>query len=220
MFPPEAEPSRHTRVKICGLTNEADARAAIESGADAIGFNFFRGSKRYIDLDVAAEWIDDLPVNIIKVAVLVDPALEEVTRIAALPFFASVQLHGSETPAFCRALFDAGIRFSKALPVTRGGVLESPAEYLTAAIVLDSAADGVFGGSGRAFPWRIARDFAAAYPGVQVMLAGGLTPENVAQAVEIARPFAVDVTSGVESRPGYKDHSRLQDFVAAIRAID
>ncbi len=220
MFAPEVEPSRHPRVKICGLTNEGDARAAVEYGADALGFNLFRGSKRYVDLDAAAKWIGDLPPDVLKVAVLVDPSLAEVMRIAALPFFTSVQLHGSETPAFCHSLFDAGIRFAKALPVTREGVRGNPAEYATPAIVLDSAVGGVFGGSGRAFPWQIAGDFVAAHLSVQVILAGGLTPENVAQAVEIARPFAVDVTSGVESRPGCKDHRRLQDFVAAVRAID
>lgn len=217
MFAPDLGPSCRTRVKICGLTNESDARAAIEFGADALGFNFFRGSKRYIELDAACAWISELPAGVMKVAVLVDPTREEVLRTAAHPFFSSVQLHGSETPEFCRELAEAGIVFAKALAVAQGEPLEDPARYATDAIVLDSASGGVFGGRGRPFPWQIARDFAQAHPNVQVILAGGLTPGNVAQAVEIAQPFAVDVTSGVESVPGRKDHRLLRAFIDTAR---
>jgi len=115
-------------------------------------------------------------------------------------------------------LKDEGIRFEKALPVTGPDSLAKVPDFFTPTILLDSGGAGEFGGSGRTFPWDIARDFVQAHPHVRVILAGGLTPENVAEAVAMVRPFGVDVTSGVESAPGRKDHSRLRDFIAAARA--
>jgi phosphoribosylanthranilate isomerase len=205
------------RVKICGVTTPEDAVAAIEFGADALGFNFFPGSKRYIPIGESRDWIGALPGRIGKVAVLVDPDWDDAISAAALPGITALQLHGRETPDFCRRLAEEGIPFVKALPVTNASsVAELPA-FCTRTIVLDSAGAGQFGGSGKVFSWGIARDFVKANPKLHVNLAGGLTPENVAEAVGLVRPFGVDVTSGVESSAGIKDHGRLRAFIAAAR---
>jgi len=206
------------RVKICGLTTLQDAAAAIDFGADALGFNFFPGSKRYLRMEAAGEWIGALPGNVEKVAILVNPSWEEAKAAAAAGGITALQLHGAETPEFCRQLMDNGIRFEKALPVTGPDSLANMPDFFTPTVLLDSGGAGEFGGSGRTFPWEIARDFVLSHPNLRVILAGGLTPENVAEAVAMVRPFGVDVTSGVESSPGLKDHARLRNFIAAARA--
>jgi phosphoribosylanthranilate isomerase len=206
------------RVKICGLTTPQDAAAAVEFGADALGFNFYPGSKRYLRMDAAGEWIAALPRNVEKVAILVNPSWDEATAVAAMAGITALQLHGAETPEFCRRLMEERIRFEKAIPVTGPDSLADVPDFLTPNVLLDSGGTGEFGGSGRTFPWEIARDFVLAHPQLSVILAGGLTPENVAVAVAMVRPFGVDVTSAVESSPGKKDHGRLRDFIAAARA--
>lgn len=205
------------RIKICGLTTPEDALAAIDFGADALGFNFFAGSKRYLRLELGRDWISALPETVLKLAILVNPSLEEARRAAAIPGIGSLQLHGTETAEFCRRLMEEGIQFEKALPVEFEPLAEMP-NYFTETVLLDSAIGGEFGGSGHIFPWEIARDFVRANPNLRIVLAGGLTPENVAEAVRTVRPFGVDVTSGVESAPGRKDYGRLRAFIAAARA--
>ena len=206
------------RVKICGLTTPQDAAAAIEFGADALGFNFYPGSKRYLRIEAAAAWIAALPDDAEKVAILVNPSWARATEVAATAGITALQLHGAEEPEFCRRLMEERIRFEKALPVTGPDSLAKLPDFFTPTVLLDSGGAGEFGGSGRTFPWEIARDFVLAHPELRVILAGGLTPENVAQAVAMVRPFGVDVTGGVESALGRKDHSRLRDFIAAARA--
>jgi phosphoribosylanthranilate isomerase len=206
------------RIKICGLTTSQDAAAAIEFGADALGFNLYPGSKRYLPMETVREWIADLSGNAEKVAILVNPSWDEARAAAAIEGITTLQLHGAETPEFCRRLKKEGVRFEKALPVTGPNSLANVPDFFTPIVLLDSGGAGQFGGSGRAFPWEIARDFVLAHSDLRVILAGGLTPENVAEAVAMVRPFGVDVTSGVEYAPGRKDHSRLRDFIAAARA--
>jgi phosphoribosylanthranilate isomerase len=201
-------------VKICGITNISDARAAIDGGADALGFNFFPGSKRYLPMTEAG-WIAELPNEVVKVAVLVNPSWDEANAVAALPFIDALQLHGSESPEFCRRLAEQGIQFAKAIPMMEGHVPSDPPSFSTRTMILDSSTAGEFGGSGRTFPWELARKFVGENPDLRVILAGGLTPENVASAVEIVRPFGVDVTTGVESSAGRKDHGLLRSFIAA-----
>lgn len=217
MFRDADSASAIPRVKICGITNRADANAAIECGADSLGFNLFPGSKRFVDLHRAGSWISELPPVVGRTAVVVDPQFEYALSVAQLGVFGSLQLHGSEPPEFCRRLAEAQVQFSKAIAVTdRASVVHLPS-FSTETLVLDSHVRGSFGGSGRTFPWEIAREFGAAHPNVRVILAGGLTPENVAEAVRIVRPFGVDVTSGVEAEYGRKDHGRLRAFVDAAR---
>jgi phosphoribosylanthranilate isomerase len=204
-------------VKICGITNEKDALAAVESGADALGFNLFPGSKRCIDIEVEAAWISKLPADVSKIAVMVDPSFEDAIRVGRLPFINALQLHGNESPELCRRLANEGVKFAKALPVKDEKSFAAVPSFITTTLVLDSASSGQFGGSGKTFPWRFARQFIAANPSMKVILAGGLTPVNVGQAVREVRPFGVDVTSGVEARPGQKDRRLLQEFIQAAR---
>src|SRR2546423_1203816 len=203
------------RVKICGLTTPQDASAAIEFGADALGFNFFPGSKRYVGSET--EWIGDLPGHVEKVAILVNPSWDEAKVIAGTPGITVLQLHGAESPGFCRRLMEEGIRFEKALPVSGPNSLANVPDFSTRTLLFDSSEAGEFGGTGRTFPWEIARAFVEANPQFRVILAGGLNPENVAEAVAAARPFGVDVTTGVEASPGRKDYARLRAFIAAAR---
>jgi phosphoribosylanthranilate isomerase len=201
------------RIKICGLTTPQDAVAAIELGANALGFNFFADSKRFVRGD--ASWIGALPGNVEKIAVLVNPNWDEASAFAGLPGITAVQLHGSETPEFCQRLLDHGIRFEKALPVSGPNSLANVPNFFTRTVLLDSSQAGEFGGSGRTFPWEIARRFVEANPHLRVVLAGGLTPENVAEAIAVVRPFGIDVTTGVEISPGRKDYGRIGAFITA-----
>jgi phosphoribosylanthranilate isomerase len=206
------------RIKICGLTTPQEAAAAIEFGADALGFNFFPGSKRYLVPEAAGPWIAALPDDVMKVAILVNPGWDETKRIARMAGIDCLQLHGGEPPEFCRQLKTEGIRFEKAVPVIDAGSVANLPDFGTETVLLDSGGPGEFGGSGRPFPWEIARAFVEANPNLRVILAGGLTPENVAEAVIAVRPYGVDVASGVESAAGRKDYGRLRAFIAAARA--
>lgn len=214
----DATTSGALRVKICGITNADDAHAALEAGADAIGLNCFAGSKRYLDLRRAESWLSRLPASLIKVAVVVDASLEEALAIARLPFIDALQLHGQETAEFCAAVAAAGVRFGKALPVTESRSLSGAESYFTKTVVLDSSDAGAFGGTGKTFPWEIGRRFVQQHAKLRAILAGGLTPENVADAVRAVRPFGVDVTTGVERSPGQKDHAAVRRFIDAARA--
>ena len=204
-------------VKICGITNEADARDAIDAGADALGFNLVPQSKRYIDIAGAADWIEKLPDEICKIAVLADPNWEDACRIGQLPFIDGLQLHGDEAAEFCRRLVDAGISFAKAVPVTGSKSLADLPNYFTDTMILDSRERGAFGGTGKPFPWKFAPEFVRNHPKIAVILAGGLNPDNVAEAVRIVRPRGVDVTTGVEAEPGRKDPRLVRAFIEAAR---
>src|SRR5260370_34556143 len=156
-------------VKICGITNELDALAAIEAGADALGFNLVPQSKRYIDIQAAAGWIDKLPKEICKVAVLVNPSWDEAFRISQLSFIDALQLHGDESPEFCKRLAEAGIRFAKALPVEDSKSLLDVPGFSTDTIILDSASCREFGGTGKVFQWNLSRPFVGTRPQFNVI---------------------------------------------------
>ena len=216
MFNDEGGSVGRPQVKICGLTTLKDAAAAIEFGADALGFNFFAGSKRYLELG-RRDFIATLPAEVPKIAVLVNPDWAEAVAAAESPGITALQLHGAETPDFCRKLAEHGIRFVKALPVTTPDSITNLPSFFTRTVLLDSGNAGEFGGSGRTFPWQIARDFVKRNAHLRVVLAGGLAPENVAEAIAAVSPFAVDVTSGVESAAGRKDYARLRAFIEAAQ---
>jgi phosphoribosylanthranilate isomerase len=217
MFGDRPRSGGHVFVKICGITNEADALAAIDAGADALGFNLVRRSKRYIDIAKAAAWISNLPQEIRKIAVLANPDWEDACRTSHLVFIDALQLHGSESADFCRKLVDAGIRFAKAVPVNASKSLAGLPNYFTDTMILDSGAGGAFGGTGKPFPWKFAPEFVRHNPKINVILAGGLNPQNVAEAVSVVRPRGVDVTTGVERSLGQKDHELIKAFIAALR---
>jgi phosphoribosylanthranilate isomerase len=209
--------NRRVRVKICGVTNEEDARAATALGADALGFNLWPGSKRHVDLDQAFSWIRGLPPMVTRVAVVVNLALEEARRVAEHPAIDVVQFHGDEDESYCAQFAASGRPFIKAIRVREAASLEHLDRFSTPSILLDADAGPAYGGTGRALDPELAAEAARRFPEVNIILAGGLKPENVAEAVRVAQPYAVDVASGVESSPGRKDAGKLEAFFAALR---
>jgi len=212
------------RIKICGITHLDDARAAARAGADAVGLNFYPRSPRYLPDDDARNLVAALPAGLLKVGLFVNsPAREIARRFDELPLDL-IQLHGDEPPESLPEL--AGRPVLKAFRVGPGG-LQAVLAYLErcralnalpAGVLFDAATAGQYGGTGRTTDWNAARDYAA-MPGLPpLVLAGGLTPENVAEAVRTVRPAAVDVAGGVESSPGRKDPAALAAFVRAARA--
>lgn len=200
------------RVKICGITNLDDALVAVEAGAFALGFNFYPRSPRYIRPPDARRIVAQLPSNLLTVGVFVNEAGPEVVaRIADEANVSALQLHGDEPPEFARALKERLV--IKALRVGEGFVPESVLEYETEAILLDSFSGLERGGTGRTFDWEIARRVRELVP--KLFLAGGLSPENVAEAIRVVRPFAVDACSRLESAPGRKESERVRSFLAA-----
>ncbi len=215
---PDDSADGRVQVKICGITNERDALAAIACGADALGFNLYPRSPRYLDVKLSSDWLTTLPSSICKIAVLVNPTMEEARATAGLAFFDRLQLHGDESSEFCQRLAQQGIEFAKAIPVGGNQVLGDFSDFHTRRVVLDSVSEGQFGGTGRIFPWRLARQFIDKHPHFRVMLAGGLNPANVARAVHEVRPFGVDVTTGVERSKGIKDQALMRAFIEAVRS--
>jgi phosphoribosylanthranilate isomerase len=199
-------------VKICGITNLEDARAAVDAGADALGFNFYRRSPRFIAPVDARDIIEQLPDAVMSVGVFVNEGEpEQVARIADLAGLKAVQLHGDESPQYCRELRDRFV--IKALRLGQGFAPQSVKEYETNAILLDAFARDARGGTGRVIDWSIARRVRELVP--QLFLAGGLSVENVAEAITIVEPYAVDACSSLEQEPGRKDAGRVRAFVAA-----
>ncbi len=206
------------RVKICGITNPDDAHAAIDAGADALGFNLWPGSKRHIALDEHAEWIAALPPFATRVAVLVNAPLDEARRVAEHPAIDLVQFHGDESADYLAEFSKLGRPFIQAIRLadtTQSVREDSPP---TRALLIDAAVPGAYGGTGRTIDFALARAFVARHRKSSVILAGGLTPENVRAAIDDVQPFAVDVAGGVESAPGRKDSAKLRAFVAAVRS--
>ncbi len=212
---PLLRPAR-VRVKLCGITTPAEAEAAIDAGADALGFNGFPGSKRFLDLAAACPWIAALPPMAARIAVLVNPSMEEARAIAALPGIDRLQFHGDEPAAFCAA-FPGAI---KALAARDRAALGRAGEYAGAPILLDAFVPGAFGGTGKLIDLELAAAFVREHPQTRVILSGGLTPANVGAAIRAVRPYAVDVASGVESQFCKKDPSLMREFVAAVREAD
>jgi phosphoribosylanthranilate isomerase len=211
-----------TLVKICGITNLDDALAAVEAGADALGFNFYARSPRYVTAEAARAIIADLPSTpmsaVLTVGVFVNEELGVVAQTAAAAGVSALQLHGNESPEYCKALADRYL--IKAFAAGEQFAPETVLRYAVDAILLDAfdrdAAGGVGGGTGKLGDWSIARETSELFP--QLFLAGGLSPENVGEAIERVQPYAVDACSRLESVPGRKDHARVRAFVNAVRA--
>jgi phosphoribosylanthranilate isomerase len=201
------------RVKICGITNWRDAKAACDFGAAALGFNFYEKGKRVISPAAAWKIISRVRDDVESVGVFVNWSAEAIVALAGALSLDSVQLHGDEAPSVVRECakhfqvtkaFQAGTRFQ----------LKNLRSYSAAsAFLLDAAGTGQYGGTGKRADWAVARRAAKSH---RIILAGGLTPENVGDAIRFVRPYAVDVASGVESRPGKKDHGKLRVFFAEV----
>ena len=210
------------RIKICGLTHPDDAALAVALGVDALGLNFYPGSPRCLDPARDAAWLRALPAGTRRVAVVVNASHDFLRRLRGEDLVDAVQLHGDEDAAFCAALAAEGIPFAKAIRVRGAESLRGAAEFGTPDLVLDAFRPDAYGGTGKTLDWALAAEFVrdAEPPARRVILSGGLTPENVAEAVRRVRPYGVDVASGVEGADGprRKDPTRLRAFVEAARA--
>lgn len=199
-----------TRIKICGLTSRVEALATVSAGADALGF-VFTGSPRSVTPAAAKLIVAELPPLVSAVGVFLNSVIDEVAEIARQVGLDAVQLHGDEPPADCEKLPVKVIKRFNILESDTSDVLRERMErYRVAAYMLDPGA-----GSGKTFQWSLARGL----PG-PLIVAGGLTPENVGEAIRLLRPYAVDVSSGVEYAPGRKDPEKVQAFIRAVREAD
>ncbi len=203
-----------TRIKFCGLTDPDDAGLAVAAGAWAIGMILWSGSPRRCSLEVATEIVAAHRRRVELVGVFVNPTLDEVARAADAAGFTMLQLHGDEGPAFCsEAARRTGCRVIKAARVRSGADIQALGIFHTDFHLLDSYRPGVPGGTGETFAWDLARAHGGDVP---MILSGGLTAANVAEAIATARPYAVDVASGVELSPGRKDPAQLRAFADAV----
>jgi phosphoribosylanthranilate isomerase len=200
-------------VKICGVTNTADALHVAACGADAIGLVFYAGSPRFVTIETAREICAALPPFITRVGLFVNAAAANIRETVVCCGLDAIQLHGDERPdqSDYRPL-----RSIKALRVKDADSLANHADYQVSTLLLDAWVPNLFGGSGKAFNWDLAAAVAIKRP---IILAGGLTPENVAAAILAVRPYAVDVSSGVELAPGIKDHAKVTAFIRAVKGM-
>jgi phosphoribosylanthranilate isomerase len=203
-----------TRVKICGITHLADALTAVEAGADALGFVFVPNTPRFVKPDQVAAIVAELPPFVTTVGVFVSIDSEKIRTIVEQCRLDAVQLHADVPPEFCRALHR---RIIKAVRVKDESSLSVLSDYDVNAFHLDAYVEGKMGGTGHVFDWDLALK-AKNYG--QIIVAGGLNPDNVAQAVRHVKPYAVDVSSGVESQPGRKDPDKVRKFIDAVRSVE
>ncbi|VVM08399.1 phosphoribosylanthranilate isomerase [Methylacidimicrobium cyclopophantes] len=201
------------RVKICGITSLCDARIAIEAGADALGFILYPGSPRYVEAEAAAEILEALPPFVERIAVLVNPTVSDMERIESLAGFSAWQLHGDESAEFCSSL-----RPRKVIKALRPPWRIAPEVAFPAAALLLDSPSPLWGGSGNRLDWPLVRKFTERLR-QPFILSGGLTPENVLEAIAQTNPFGVDVASGVELAPGKKDPKRVWEFVRRCKAL-
>jgi len=199
------------RVKVCGITNLDDARAALEAGADALGFNFYAPSPRFVSPDAAAGIAAQLPGTACTVGVFVNTPRRDIERVATQVGLMALQFHGDEDPQFCRSWPQ---KIIKTLRVRDRSGAAAARAYAVDFILADAYVEGQFGGTGR----RIALEYLEGFDRGRLILAGGLTPENVTDAVRAVRPFAVDVASGIERVPGKKDWDLMRRFIAHAHA--
>ena len=205
------------KIKICGITNPQDAEVAVKAGADALGFMFYAKSPRYIKPAVAKKIIAELPLFVLPVGVFVNEDRNAIRTIFDECGLTLVQLHGDETPAFCEEL---GRPVLRALRLRDRGSLLALAEYKgrtrVRGFLVDAFSTQAYGGTGQTVDWSLANEVAQSTP---ILLAGGLTPENVHEAIHQVQPYGVDVSSGVEERPGKKDPEKIRAFIQAARLV-
>ncbi|NQS90251.1 phosphoribosylanthranilate isomerase [Patescibacteria group bacterium] len=202
------------RIKVCGITNERDALRAVKLGVDALGF-IFAESPRKVSPEVVEKIVSLLPPFIGRVGIFVNEDKEKVRKIAQACFLTSLQFHGEEPPFYCQ---EFKWKVIKSFRVKDRGILREISRYKVDAYLLDTYCIDKRGGTGRTFDWEVAKEIRKL--GVPVILSGGLNPENVVQAIIKVRPYAVDVSSGVEREKGKKDYQKLRDFVRKIRRQD
>ncbi|MFA5142762.1 MAG: phosphoribosylanthranilate isomerase [Candidatus Omnitrophota bacterium] len=204
-----------TKIKICGITNKADALAAAGLGVDMLGFVFYEKSKRYIEPLEAADIINELPSGIARVGVFVDERPADVVKMAEDAFLDTLQFHGNETPEYCNAFKDK-YKVIKAFRLKTRIDLKKVNGYDTDYYLFDAFRSDCVGGTGTSFDWSMLKDFEILKPAI---LSGGLNCGNVERAIKEVLPFAVDVSSGVEGAPGKKDAELLKRFVEKVRKV-
>ncbi|HZX36376.1 MAG TPA: phosphoribosylanthranilate isomerase [Thermodesulfobacteriota bacterium] len=202
------------KVKICGITNPDDALFAAECGADALGFVFWKKSPRFVEPAIVKAIVKALPPFVSCVGVFVDEEASRANEIARQAGLSCVQLHGSETPEFCRSMES---RVIKAFRIKQGADVSSLSAYDVSAFLLDTYSEGAPGGTGKTFDWDCAVE-AKKYG--RIILAGGLTPGNIEEALRKVGPYGVDVSSGVESSKGKKDWVKVKEFIRLVRGSD
>lgn len=202
-------------LKVCGITSLEDALASIECGAEFLGFNFYRKSPRYISPEAARTIIEQLPSGVITVGIFVNEAQpQDVLEILKVSGVQLAQLHGDEDADYCAAV--GAERVIKALRVGEGFDVRQVLSYPAWAILLDAFDKNLYGGTGKTANWEVAREAAKL---TRLFLAGGLSPENIAEAIQAVEPFAVDVNSSVETAPGKKDADRLRKLKQEMETI-
>lgn len=198
-----------SKVKICGITNEADAQAAVEAGTDALGFIFYERSPRYVTPDTVRTITAGLPPFVTAVGVFVNMPPEAVNETVRDCGLHAAQLHGDESPEYCEQINGAVV---KAIRVKDDDIAQVIAPYRVQAVLLDTYTPDKYGGTGRTFDWDLVRESSH-----RIILSGGLTPDNVGEAIRRVQPYAVDTGSGVEAEPGRKDHDKIRAFIHAVR---
>jgi len=201
------------KVKICGLTNFEDAAAAVDMGADLLGFNFYPKSKRYIPLSEAVVIIDKLPTFVDVTGVFVNATAEHIKEVGEQCFLNWIQLHGDETPDFCDSVSSFGIRVIKAIRVKSAADIEAAQRYYTDAILFDAFDSASYGGTGKSFDWDMIDQIHK-----RIFLAGGINSKNAVGAIETG-VFGIDVCSGIEKEPGKKDHEKMKQLFENIRHV-
>ena len=199
------------RIKVCGITSATDAQAVVAAGADALGFVFYDKSPRCVEAAVVADIVAGLPPFVTTVGLFVNAGQQKIRETMLAARLDVAQLHGDEQPEDCRL---SPWRSIKALRVKDAASLTGAADYPVSALLLDAWSDDAYGGTGQQFEWQLVQQLNSSCP---VILAGGLTPENVAHAVAAVRPYAVDVSSGVELSPGRKDIEKVKKFIQQVR---
>ena len=201
------------KVKICGVTNYEDAAAAVDMGADLLGFNFYPKSLRYVTVEKAVKIINKLPAFIDIAGVFVNAPLEQIREVMSACQLNWVQLHGDEDPEFCQSFVSLNVRTMKALRVKEQKDIEQAERYFTDAILLDAFDPEKYGGTGLTFDWNI-----VGHIDKRIFLAGGINPENAAEAVKLG-VYGIDVCSGVEAEPGKKDHKKMKELFENIQHL-
>ncbi len=205
-----------TSVKICGITNLEDALLSAELGADALGFNFYPPSPRYVRQEQIRAILEELPANILTIGVFVDADLDFVEHVVRTTGLTAVQLHGSESAEFARKLKqNTNAAVIKAFRISDAFNAEHFLQFDVDAILLDAYSPKMYGGTGETFDWEVARQVRSVFP--KMYLAGGLSPANVKRAITEVDPFGVDVCSSVESFPGKKNPELLKRFIAEAK---
>lgn len=205
-------------LKVCGVTRPEDAEALAEMEVDALGVNFWPQSKRYCPPEAAASFLPALAGRILRVGVFVNADPELPLRLLESGLLDLIQLHGDERPADCRIYSSHRIPFLKAIGVEGAATLADATDYRAAGLLLDAHAPGVYGGTGETIDWELAAGFVRDHPELPLLLAGGITPDNAAAALQAVRPAALDVASGSESAPGIKDPEKVAALLRHVRA--